>query len=207
MEVTWLGHACFKISHEGYSVVIDPYNKRDLGYPELRTEADAVLCSHEHPGHNYREAVKIKNPNKPCPYKLSVIDTFHDTSWGLLRGENRIHILEWDGFKLVHMGDFGSLLTENEKDMISEADVLMIAAGGFRAMPSDKTKPLADELRANVVIPMHFAHGRYGGRRLERVEAFTDQYMPLPIVKNYDTNTITITKNMPEEVAVLMFKK
>ena len=94
MEICWLGHACFKISHNGYSVVIDPYESRQLGgYPTLSVTADAVLCSHEHPGHNNRAAVTIPDPTKPCPYELSYIDTFHDTSWGLLRGKNRIHIL------------------------------------------------------------------------------------------------------------------
>lgn len=206
MEITWLGHACFKISHKGYSVVIDPYYSRELaGYPPLSAEANAVLCSHEHPGHNNRDAVKLIDADTPCPYELSYIDTFHDTSWGLLRGADRIHILNWDGFKLVHMGDFGGLLTDNEKSELFGADVLMIAAGGFRAMPSDKTKPLADELFANVVIPMHYAHGKYGNRRLERVNAFTDQYMPLPVVREYDTNTIVIDKSTPEQVAVLKF--
>ncbi len=206
MEIKWLGHSCFKISHEGYSVVIDPYqNHETLGYPKLVVAADAVLCSHEHYGHNNREAVRLTGGGKSCPYTLSVIDTFHDTSWGLLRGPNKIHILDWDGYKLVHMGDFGSVLTDNEKSELFGADVLMINAGGFRAMPSDKTKPLADELFANVVIPMHYAHGRMGNRRLERVEAFTNQYMPLPIVKFYDTDTINITKQTPTQVAVLKF--
>lgn len=206
MEICWLGHACFKISHNGYSVVIDPYESRQLGgYPTLSVTADAVLCSHEHPGHNNRAAVTIPDPTKPCPYELSYIDTFHDTSWGILRGKNRIHILNWDGYKIVHMGDFGAILTDNEKNELFGADVLMIAAGGFRAMPSDKTKPLADELFANVVIPMHYAHGKYGNRRLERVEAFTDQYMPLPIVKKYPGNTISIDKSTPEQVAILEY--
>lgn len=70
-------------------------------------------------------------------------------------------------------------------------------------MPSDKTKPLADELCANVVIPMHYAHDGCGSRRMERVTAFTDQYMPLPIVHFYDTNTISIDKDTPAQVAVL----
>ena len=206
MEIKWLGHSCFKITHEGYSVVIDPYKSvGSYGYPELHLEADAVLCSHEHEGHNNRAAVKLTGADKPCPYTLSVIDTFHDTSWGLLRGANKIHVLDWDGYKLVHMGDCGSILTDNDKSELFGADVLMINAGGFRAMPSDKTKPLADELYANVVIPMHYAHDGYGNRRQERVEAFTDQYMPLPIVKFYDTNTITITKQTPTQVAVLKY--
>lgn len=206
MEIRWLGHACFKISHKGYSVVIDPYYSRELsGYPELSVEANAVLCSHEHPGHNNRDAVRITDSDTPCPYELSYIDSFHDTSWGLLRGADRIHIINWDGYKLVHMGDFGGLLTDNEKSELFGADVLMIAAGGFRAMPSEKTKALADELFANVVIPMHYAHGKYGNRRLERVKAFTDQYMPLPIVKEYDTDTVVIDKSTLEQVAVLKF--
>ncbi len=206
MEITWLGHACFKISHEGYSVVIDPYQGRAVGgYPELHVDADAVLVSHEHHGHNCREAVNLSGTSRPCPFEVEQVHTFHDTSWGLVRGANTIHIIKWDGFKIVHMGDFGCLLTDNEKFELMGADVLMIACGGFRAMPSAYTKPLADELCANVVIPMHYAHGKFGSRRYERLEAFTDQYAPLPLVKKYDTNTITISHDTPEQVAVLKY--
>ena len=207
MEIKWLGHSCFKISHDGYSVVIDPYDLTNANYPTLSVEADAVLCSHEHRGHSYREGVKLSGTHKPCPYELSVIDAFHDTSWGSLRGKNRIHILNWDGYKIVHMGDMGSLLTDNEKSELFGADVLMINAGVFRAMPSDKTKQLADELFPNVVIPMHYAHDGCGSRRMERVNAFTDQYMPLPIVHFYDTDTIKIDRNTPQQVAVLKFMR
>ena len=205
MEIKWLGHSCFKISHDGYSVVIDPYNLGNAHYPPLRVEADAVLCSHEHRGHNFREGVKLSNTPRPCPYELTVIDCYHDTSWGTLRGDNKIHMLKWDGYKIVHMGDLGSILTDNEMSELFGADVLMINAGGFRAMPSDKTKLLADELFPNVVIPMHYAHDGCGSRRMERVNAFTDQYMPLPIVHFYDTDTITIDRNTPQQVAVLKF--
>lgn len=205
MEISWLGHSCFKISHDGYSVVIDPYDLTNANYPVLSVSADAVLCSHEHRGHNYRDGVKLSGTSRPCPYTVETIDTFHDTSYGRLRGSNKIHIISWDGYKLVHMGDLGSVLTEAEKTELFGADVLMINAGGFRAMPSDKTKPLADELGARVVIPMHYAHDGCGNRRMERVEAFTDQYMPLPIVHFYDTNTIKIDSSTPEQVAVLKY--
>lgn len=206
MEITWLGHACYKISHKGYSVIIDPYYCMDMGYPRLQAEADAVLVSHEHKGHNCREAVKLTGAGKPCPFEVTRFNTFHDTSWGLMRGENTVHMIEWDGYKLVHMGDYACGLTDNDKFDLSFADVLMIACGGFRAMPAIYTKPLADELMANVVIPMHYAHDNCGNRRLERIEAFTDQYMPYPVVKWYDTNTISIDKSTPQQVAVLKFK-
>ena len=206
MEVTWLGHACFKISHEGYTLVIDPYDIQGInGYPELHLEADALLVSHEHPGHNCRKAVKLPENAKPCPFEVTKFDTFHDTSWGLMRGENTIHLINWDGYKLVHMGDYACGLSDNEKFELTGADVLMISCGGFRAMPAIYTKPLADELYAKVVIPMHYAHDNIGGRRWERIEDFIDQYEPVPIVKKYDTNTITVTRDTPEQVAVLKY--
>lgn len=157
MEISWLGHSCFKISHDGYSVVIDPYDLTNANYPVMSASADAVLCSHEHRGHNYRAGVKLSGTQRPCPYTVETIDTFHDTSYGTLRGKNKVHIIKWDGYKIVHLGDLGSVLSDSEKAEIFGADVLMINAGGFRAMPSDKTKPLADELGARVVIPMHYA--------------------------------------------------
>ncbi len=205
MEISWLGHSCFKISHDGYSVVIDPYDLTNANYPVLSASADAVLCSHEHRGHSYRAGVKLSGTQRPCPYTVETIDTFHDTSYGTLRGKNKVHIIKWDGYKIVHLGDLGSVLSDSEKAEIFGADVLMINAGGFRAMPSDKTKPLADELGARVVIPMHYAHDGCGNRRMERVNAFTDQYMPLPIVHFYDTNTIRIDADTPEQVAVLKY--
>lgn len=208
MEIKWLGHACFKISHEGYSLVIDPYNIQGInGYPELHIDADALLISHEHPGHNNREAVRLSGTSKPCPFVVKKIETQHDTSWGLMRGGNTIHLIEWDGYKLVHMGDYACGLSDNEKFELMGADVLMISVGGFRAMPSIYTKPLADELCANVVIPMHYAHDNIGGRRWERIDDFIGQYEPLPIVKKYDTNTISITHDTPEQVAVLKYMK
>lgn len=207
MKITWLGHSCMKISHRGYSVVLDPYDLRNAHYPPLSVRADAVLCSHEHRGHNYRKGVILPSAPHTCPYELSYIDSYHDTSWGSLRGRNRIHIIEWDGFKLVHMGDQGCPLTESEKSELFAADVLMINAGGFRALPSDRTKPLADELCATVVIPMHYAHDGCGSRRMERVQAFTDQYMPLPVVRFYDTDTIEIDKTTPHQVAVLKYTR
>ena len=55
MKITWHGHACFSITHDGYTVVIDPYNADyTAGYPKLHLKADKLLISHEHYGHNWR---------------------------------------------------------------------------------------------------------------------------------------------------------
>ena len=46
MQLQWLGHACFAITHKGYTIVIDPYNSDYTnGYPKLRLKADMASCS------------------------------------------------------------------------------------------------------------------------------------------------------------------
>ena len=42
---------------------------------------------------------------------------------------------------------------------------------------------------------------------MERVEAFTDQYMPLDLVHLYDTDTITVDHSTPQQVAVLKYMR
>ena len=113
MEIQWLGHACFKISHKGYSVVIDPYDSDyTAGYPKLRVKAVKLLISHEHYGHNYRKGVELSGrPESDCPFEISTLETWHDSVGGIMRGKTLIHILEADGLKLAHMGDIGTGLT------------------------------------------------------------------------------------------------
>ena len=107
MEIQWLGHACFAITHKGFRIVIDPYNSDYInGYPRLRTTADMVLVSHEHYGHNDREGVKLSGrPASDCPFEITKLRVPHDFKMGNWRGFCDIHVLEADGIKLVHMAD------------------------------------------------------------------------------------------------------
>ena len=84
MEIKWLGHACFAITHKGYTVLIDPYNSDyTAGYPKLRLKADKLLVSHEHYGHNYREGVLLSGrPESDCPFAISA----HSSTAGRSRG-------------------------------------------------------------------------------------------------------------------------
>jgi L-ascorbate metabolism protein UlaG (beta-lactamase superfamily) len=71
MTITWLGRACFKIVHDGYTIVIDPYTAASTGYPELHVNADMVLVSHNHRGHDNVSAVKLSGTNAALPLSPS----------------------------------------------------------------------------------------------------------------------------------------
>lgn len=207
MEIKWLGHACFAITHKGYTVLIDPYNSDyTAGYPKLRLKADKLLISHEHYGHNYREGVVLSGrPESDCPFAISTLRVPHEFKMGNWRGFCLIHILEADGFKLVHMGDLGTQLDGGQISRLYGADVCMICAGSITALPSQEAKRAADEIMARVIIPMHYRDGDRGAHRLESVKEFTDKFESPDFIHYYDSDTFIVTQDMEPQVAVLKY--
>ncbi|MBR0354988.1 MAG: MBL fold metallo-hydrolase [Oscillospiraceae bacterium] len=207
MEIQWLGHACFAITHKGYRIVIDPYNSDYInGYPKLRTTADLLLVSHEHYGHNYREGVKLSGrPASDCPFEITKIRVPHDFKMGSWRGFCDIHVLEAEGLKLVHMADIGTQLDGGQISRLFGADVVMICAGSCTGLPSQETKRICDEIMATVVIPMHYRDGKRGGHRLETVRDFAYQFESPELIHYYDTDTFSVEPFMEPQVAVLKF--
>lgn len=202
MTIQWLGRACFKIVHDGYTVVIDPYTASLTGYPPLSVAADKVLVSHEHPGHNNRAAVKLSGTSRPCPFEIEQVLVHHDENNGSLRGMNLVHVLKAGGLKIVHLGDIGFA---SEDSRLMYPDVLLSGCGSFRTLPPYVMKDMADNLGANVVIPMHYHHGRYGNRRISTLEDFLYYFEGEWDITHYPSDTIEIVPGMPRQVAVLKY--
>lgn len=207
IQIKWLGHACFAITYQGYTVVIDPYNSDyTAGYPKLRVKADLVLVSHEHYGHNYREGVVLSGrPESECPFTITKLQAPHEFKLGSWRGFCFIHILEADGYKLVHMADLGTQLDGGQISRLYGADVCMICAGSATALPSQEAKRATDEIMAKVVIPMHYRDANRGAHRLETVGDFTYHFESPEFIHTYDTDAFTVTRDMEPQVAVLKY--
>lgn len=208
MTIQWLGHACFRITHQDYSIVIDPYNSDYInGYPKLRAKADQVLVSHEHFGHNYRQGVILSGkPESESPFEIETIRVPHDFKMGNWRGFCLIHILKAGGLKIVHMGDLGTQLSGGEISKLFGADVMMICAGSCTALPAQEAKRATDECMPTVIIPMHYRDGKRGGHRLETVRDFAGYFESEDLVHFYVSDTIEITSGMEPQIAVLQFK-
>ena len=208
MEIRWLGHACFTITHNGYTLAIDPYNSDYVtGYPKLRgVKADKLLISHDSYGHNYREGVVLSGrPESDCPFSITPMEVWHDTVCGIMRGSCLVHLIEADGIRAAHFGDIGAPLTGEQAGKLYNLDAMMVTAGSCTALPSQEVFRLTEELFPRAVIPMHYRDGNRGPRRLEHVEELTKHYAP-DMVKIYDTDRITITCDMEPQIAVLRFQ-
>ena len=174
MKLSWLGHACFALEQDGYRLVIDPYEGVS-GYPELQTEAHAVLCSHGHHDHNAVECVTLL-PQKESPFTVRAVETCHDEQGGALRGSNTIHIVTAGGVTVAHLGDLGHRLTAEQAAAIGKVDGVLVPVGGVYTVDAAAAKDVCDALAPKWIVPMHYHHAPYGLTNVAGVEDFLALY-------------------------------
>ena len=163
MDVTWLGHGCFRLRGKSAAVVTDPYPP-SIGLRLPRQEADLLTISHEHENHSYTQAVRdgayeIKGPGEYEVAGVSVVgfQTFHDTKKGAERGRNTVYLIEIDDVRVCHLGDLGHKLEDTEAEAIASPDVLLVPVGGHTTMSGAQAAEVVRQLEPRYVVPMHYA--------------------------------------------------
>ena len=152
MDVTWLGHGCFRLRGRNAAVVTDPYPPA-IGLKLSRMDADVVTISHEHENHNYtqvvRDAYEIRGPGEYEVAGVYVIGvpTFHDSEKGAKRGPNTIYLIEIDDVRICHLGDLGHGLGDAEAETVSSADVLLVPVGGRTAINAAEAAEVVRQIK------------------------------------------------------------
>ena len=199
MEITWIGHSCFRIEEDGYSLIIDPYEDGSVpGLANVRESADAVLCTHEHGDHNFRDGVTLKDSGKPA-LRVEAIDTFHDDEQGIKRGRNRIYIISGKTARIAHMGDLGCVPCDMDK--LRGLDAVLIPVGGFFTIDGKTAADIIKKIKPRIAIPMHYCNHGFGFDVLSSEKAFTECFCnvieldrsSLEIPSDYDDAVIVLT--------------
>ena len=174
MKITYLGHSCFKFEKDGFAMIIDPYKAGSVpGYAPLKENANQVLSSHKHADHFGLSEVKLAVTRADTPFMVSFIETFHDDKNGALRGCNNVIIVDVDGLRLVHMGDIGCELSDEDIEKIKDCDALLIPVGGFYTIDAVQAKAYVDKLNPKITIPMHYRGEGFGYDEIGTVDEFT----------------------------------
>jgi L-ascorbate metabolism protein UlaG (beta-lactamase superfamily) len=176
ISIRWHGQSFFELqSSKGTRIVFDPHAIEAYGRKMLR--ADLVLISHEHNDHNQlgvienRDKAKVIRGLKGVGKKqewvavdekfkdvhIRSVGTYHDTRKGLERGKNTVFIVEVDGLRIVHLGDLGHVLTDEQVKQIGPVDVLMIPVGGVYTLNGSDAKKVVEQLKPKkYILPMHY---------------------------------------------------
>ena len=213
VEITWLGHSCFRLRDRAATVVTDPYGK-DLGLNLVRVRADIVTVSHDADDHNYVKGVKgdFQVLSGPGEYEVSSVFVT-----GLeLRGDrktkkettptprNTVFLFEFDDLTVCHLGDLNIVPTQAQvEEALGEVDVLLIPVGGGDTLNAAQAVEVVSLLEPHVVIPMHY-HNPDITLKLDSVNKFLkemglDKVAPQEVLK-------ASRSGLPDETQVVLLE-
>ncbi len=161
MEITWMGHACFRLRSEDLVVVTDPFPASIGLRPETRP-ATVVTVSNSHPNHDNRLEVggSPRVFDSPGEYEYSgvaargVMTTLKE---GQPQGERNVAFsIVMDNVNVCHLGDIATPLTTRQAEELQPVDVLLAPVGGDCTLDLERILQLMQDLDPRIVIPMHY---------------------------------------------------
>lgn len=162
MEITWLGHAAFRLRSREGVVVTDPYPP-SLGLNLGKPTADIVTVSHDSPNHAYVAGVGgnprvLAGPGEYEAHNIAItgVQTYRYDEAGNRIGGNTIYLYEMDDLVVCHLGDIGRKLSESEAEAMPGVDVLLVPVGGLGALNATQAVEVISQLEPKLVVPMHY---------------------------------------------------
>lgn len=213
MEISYIGHASFKLKGKTATVVTDPFDPEMVGLKFSQPEANIVTISHAHADHNRADLVAgqpviISGPGEYEVKGVAIkgIASFHDAQKGQDRGKNTIYAMVIDSVHVVHLGDLGHKLSEEQVDEIGVVDILLVPVGGVYTIDAKEAYAIVTQLEPHIVIPMHYKRAGLasGLETLLPVETFLKEIgkegvLPQP--------KLVISKDkLPEELSVVVLE-
>lgn len=214
MEITFIGHSCFKIKTEKVDIVIDPYSE-EIGYNLPKLSADILLISHNHFDHNNKSGVSGYKLLIDGPGEYEVDDVFingrsthHDSNNGENRGDNTIYLISADGFSILHLGDLGHELSQAAMEKISDVDILMVPVGGTYTIDAKVATKVISAIEPGIVIPMHYnTKDLKGVKNIDDLNVFLDEMGVENGEKEGIAKLVVKSKSdIPEDTEVIILK-
>jgi L-ascorbate metabolism protein UlaG (beta-lactamase superfamily) len=180
VDLSWLGHSCFRLRGRDVTILTDPYVDDAWGYPPLSTSANVVTISNEHPHHAGLSGVEgVRHALRgPGEYEIGGV-----LIWGVRTSrrpsastptKNTAFIIQIEELTICHLGDLANApLTGDELTHIKDADVLLIPVGGHCTINAQQAAGVVAQVEPKLIVPMHYATPESRGYvDLDEVERF-----------------------------------
>ena len=161
MDITWLGHSCFRLHDADMTVVTDPYPS-EVGLRVDDRPASVVTISNAHPNHSNAESIQgePKIFRDPGEYEFNgvtargVMTPLND---GQPREERNVAFtIEIGGVNVCHLGDISVLMSARMIDDLKPVDVVLVPTGGHCTLNMEQVNQTLQDLDPKIVIPMHY---------------------------------------------------
>lgn len=168
VEITFVGHATFRIESAGGVIIATDY----AGYAGQGPVPDVVTMNHAHSTHytNHPDP-RITHvlrgwgtTDAPARHSLSVGDVFIRNvttdirGWSGIREKhgNSIFIFEVADICIGHLGHLHHTLGPEYLGLIGQLDVVMVPVDGSYTMAQPEMMKVLELLKARLILPMHY---------------------------------------------------
>jgi L-ascorbate metabolism protein UlaG (beta-lactamase superfamily) len=207
MKIKWYGHACFSIEGDDTIIVTDPYTPEVAGLDPVDEPANVVVMSsatdrfHSDasmvPGDpEILNALEIsgRGPVEVNDVAFEALPTMESLAHKESPDENAIYRFELEGISILHLGDLGNPLTDEQLALLrGRVDVLLALTGGPPTIELEDLDRAIEEIRPRVVIPMHYQIPKLKLNILP-LEAFTSRY-PEDVVTRVEATEVEFSSN------------
>ena len=165
MDVTWLGHACFRLRGASATILTDPFPVSMGGTViDVESEPDIVTVSNDQPNHSHLRALEsgFRLMDGPGEYGVSGVYVRGFMTPAAPKPDelppprNTAYLFEFEDLRVCHLGDLSALLPSAMVDELSPMDVLFLPVGEGSRLELEQSISLIRQLEARIVIPMHF---------------------------------------------------
>ncbi|HEY0581790.1 MAG TPA: MBL fold metallo-hydrolase [Chloroflexota bacterium] len=216
MDLSWLGHACFRLRGRDVTILTDPYEGSDWGYPPLALSANVVTISNDHPHHAGLSGIdgKPRVLRGPGEYEIGGA-----LLWGVRthrRAEssnpagtlrNTAFVIQLEELTVCHLGDLADApLNAEELARVKDADVLLIPVGGNCTINATQAAAVVAQVEPKLIVPMHYATDETRGHvALDEIERFCKE---LGATEATPRARLSITPaSLPSEPTVVLLEK
>jgi L-ascorbate metabolism protein UlaG (beta-lactamase superfamily) len=162
VDLSWLGHACFRLRGRDVTIVTDPYADNAWGYPALAISANVVTISNDHPHHAGLSAIEGSPHVLRGPGEYEIGGAL---IWGVRTSRpndaalrNTAFIIQLEELTICHLGDLANApLSTDELTHIKDADVLLVPVGGNCTINAQQAAGVVAQVEPKLIVPMHYA--------------------------------------------------
>jgi L-ascorbate metabolism protein UlaG (beta-lactamase superfamily) len=179
VDLTWLGHACFRLRGRDVSILTDPYEGADWGYPPLSTSANLVTVSNDHPHHAGLSGIEGRPRVLRGPGEYEIGGAL---IWGVRTAarknggahKNTAFVIQLEELAVCHLGDLAEApLSPEELTRIKDADVLLVPVGGNCTINAAQAAEVVAQVEPKLIVPMHYATEETRGHlALDEIDRF-----------------------------------
>ena len=219
MKIKWYGHACFRIEGDGIAIVTDPYTPELAGLDPVDEPADVVIMSSATDKfHSDASMVpgdpKILNALEIAGKGLVEINgvvfealpTMESVEYKESPDENAIYRFELEDISILHMGDLGNPLTDEQLAQLrGKVDVLLALTGGPPTIELEDLDRAIKEIGPHLVIPMHYQIPKLKLNILP-LEAFTSRYPEDAVTRVGVTNVDLSPNTLPRTFGIYVLE-